>query len=166
MRLREVGLSRERLREYALPGVALLLVIAGIWLSWDTSSRRDAERAGQDAMQAAGDSIVAMLSYQPDTAEASLNDARTRLTGKFLDDYTQLIQTVVVPGAKQDRITAAAKVPAISVVSADEDHAVVLAFVDQTLAEGTKPATLTTSSVRVSLEKVDGHWLIAAFDPI
>lgn len=65
--------------------------------------------AGQDAMQAAGDSIVAMLSYQPDTAGASLNDARTRLTGKFLDDYTQLIQTVVVPGAKQDRITAAAR---------------------------------------------------------
>lgn len=50
MRLREVGLSRERLREYALPGVALLLVIAGIWLSWDTSSRRDARRrSGCDA---------------------------------------------------------------------------------------------------------------------
>lgn len=166
MRVREVRLSRERLREFALPGVALLLVIAGIWLSWDTSSRRDAERAGQEAMQAAGDSIVAMLSYQPDTAEKSLSEVRNRLTGKFLDDYTQLIQTVVVPGAKQDRITAEAKVPAISVVSAESDRAVVLAFVDQTLAEGAKPSTLTTSSVRVSLEKVDGRWLIAAFDPV
>ena len=155
-----------RLREVALPALALLLVIAAIWLSWDTSSRRDAERAGNDAAQAARDSIVAILSYQPDTAEATLNDARKGLTGGFLDAYTQLIQTVVVPSAKQDRIAAVAKVPAVSVVSADSDHAVVLAFVDQTLTEGTKPPNLTTSSVRVSMENVDGHWLIATFEPV
>ena len=77
-----------------------------------------------------------------------------------------MIQTVVVPSAKQDRIAAVAKVPAVSVVSADSDHAVVLAFVDQTLTEGTKPPNLTTSSVRVSMEKVDGHWLIATFEPV
>jgi Mce-associated membrane protein len=155
-----------RLREFAVPTLALLLVIAGIWLSWDTSVRRGAQRSGEDAMAAARDSIVAMLSYQPDSAEKSLNDARGRLTGQFLDAYTQLIQTVVVPSAKKDRITAVAKVPATSVVSADADRAVVLAFVDQTLTEGTKAPTLTTSSVRVSMEKVDDHWLIAGFDPV
>lgn len=157
---------RERLKEFAIPGLALLLVILGIWLSWDTSSRKDAEHAGQDAMQAARESIVAMLSYQPETAEKTLNEARSRLTGRFLDDYTQLIQTAVIPGAKQDRIVAVAKVPALAVVSADNGHAVVLAFVDQTLAEGAKPPTLTTSSVRVSMEKVDDRWLIAGFDPV
>lgn len=159
-------LTPERLRDFALPAVALLLVIAGVWLSWDTSSRHDAQRSGQEATAAARESIVAMLSYQPDTAEKSLNDARSRLTGQFLDAYTQLIQTVVVPSAKKDRITAAAKVPAASVMSAESDRAVVLAFVDQSLTEGAKPPTLTTSSVRVSMEKVDDHWLIAGFDPV
>lgn len=159
-------LTPARLREFALPALALLLVIAGIWLSWDTSSRRDAQRSGEEATAAARDSIVAMLSYQPDTADKSLNDARSRLTGQFLDAYTQLIQTVVVPSAKKDRISAVAKVPATSVMSAEQDRAVVLAFVDQTLTEGNKPPTLTTSSVRVSMEKVDGHWLIAGFDPV
>ena len=159
-------LTRERLREFAVPGLALLLVIAGVWLSWDTSSRRDAERGGQDAMAAARDSIVAMLSYQPDTAETTLNDSRGRLTGQFLDAYTQLIQTVVIPSAKKDRISAVAKVPATSVMSSESDRAVVLAFVDQTITEGTKPPTLTTSSVRVSMEKVDDHWLISGFDPV
>lgn len=159
-------LTPARLREFALPALALVLVIAGIWLSWDTSSRRDAQRSGEEATAAARDSIVAMLSYQPDTADKSLNDARSRLTGQFLDAYTQLIQTVVVPSAKKDRISAVAKVPATSVMSAEQDRAVVLAFVDQTLTEGNKPPTLTTSSVRVSMEKVDGHWLIAGFDPV
>lgn len=159
-------LTPARLREFALPALALLLVIAGIWLSWDTSSRRDAQRSGEEATAAARDSIVVMLSYQPDTADKSLNDARSRLTGQFLDAYTQLIQTVVVPSAKKDRISAVAKVPATSVMSAEQDRAVVLAFVDQTLTEGNKPPTLTTSSVRVSMEKVDGHWLIAGFDPV
>lgn len=159
-------LTPERLRGLALPAVALLLVIAGIWLSWNTSSRRDAQRGGEEAMAAARDSIVAMLSYQPDTAEKTLNDARSRLTGEFLDAYTQLIQTVVVPSATKDRITASATVPAVSVMSAEADRAVVLAFVDQTLTEGAKPPTLTTSSVRVSMEKVDDHWLISGFDPV
>ncbi|MGV1088646.1 MAG: hypothetical protein ACOYBX_11745 [Mycobacterium sp.] len=159
-------MTRERLREFALPALALLLVISGIWLSGDTSSRRAAERGGNDAAQAARDSIIAILSYQPDTADKTLNDARSRLTGQFLDDYTQLIQTVVVPGAKQGHISAVAKVPAVSVISAATDRAVVLAFVDQTIAEGAKPPTLTTSSVRLSMEKVDDRWLIATFDPI
>ena len=149
-----------------MPAVAAVLVIAGIWLSWDGSSRRDAQRNGEEAMAAARDSIVAILSYQPDSAEKTLNEARGRLTGQFLDDYTQLIQTVVVPGAKKDRISAVAKVPATSVVSAASDRAVVLAFVDQTLTEGAKTPTLTTSSVRVSMEKVDDRWLISGFDPV
>lgn len=154
------------MRRWLTPAVASVLVIAGIWLSWDASSRRDAQRSGEQATTAARESIVAMLSYQPDNAEKTLNDARGRLTGQFLDAYTQLIQTVVVPSAKKDRIAAVATVPAASVMSAESDRAVVLAFVDQTLTEGAKPPTLTTSSVRVSMEKVDDQWLISGFDPV
>jgi Mce-associated membrane protein len=73
---------------------------------------------------------------------------------------------VVIPGAKQKKITAAAMVPAAAAVSADTDQAVVLAYVDQTLAVGTEPPTRTNSSVRVTMEKVDGRWLISGFDPI
>lgn len=154
------------MKRWMTPAVASILVIAGIWLSWDTSSRGAAQRGGDEAMAAARESIVAMLSYQPDTAEKTLNEARGRLTGQFLDAYTQLIQTVVVPAAKKDRISAVAKVPATSVMSAQSDRAVVLAFVDQTISEGAKPPTLTTSSVRVSMEKVDDQWLISGFDPV
>lgn len=154
------------MKRWLTPAVASILVLAGIWLSWDTSSRGDAQRSGEEAMSAASESIVAILSYQPDTAEKTLNDARGRLSGQFLDAYTQLIQTVVVPAAKKDRISAVAKVPAVSVMSAESGRAVLLAFVDQTMSEGAKPPTLTTSSVRVTMEKVDDHWLISGFDPV
>jgi Mce-associated membrane protein len=57
-------------------------------------------------------------------------------------------------------------VPAAAAVSAGADRAVVLAYVDQTLALGAAPPTRTNSSVRVTMENVDGVWLISGFDPI
>ena len=157
---------RGHLRATAAGALMVLLIASGIWLFWDTGSRRQSDRAGSDAVQAARDSIVEMFSYQPDTADQKLNAARGRLTGLFLESYNQLIQTVVIPSAKQKKITAAAKVPAAAAVSAGADHAVVLAYVDQTLALGTAPPTRTNSSVRVTMENVDGVWLISGFDPI
>ena len=48
----------------------------------------------------------------------------------------------------------------------DRGHFLERSFLDQTLTEGAKPPTLITSSVRVSMEKVDDHWLISGFDPV
>lgn len=156
-----------RRRRLAIVILATVLVLASAWLSWDASQRRAAEQAGNEAAQAARDSIVAILSYQPGTAEKDLGAAaRDRLTGKFLDDYTQLIKTVVVPDAKQKGIAAAARVPAAAVVSAHGDRVVVLAYVDQTTAVGKEAPVQTNSSVRVSMERVDGRWLIAGFEPM
>lgn len=161
------AIDRERLRRLAAPILATVLAAASAWLSWDGSERRAAERAGGEAAQVVGDSIVAILSYQPDTAESDLEAAaRDRLTGKFLDDYTQLIRTVVVPNAKQKSIAAAARVPAAAVVSAESDRVVLLAYVDQTTAVGKEAPLQTNSSVRVSMERVDGRWLISGFEPI
>ena len=83
-----------------------------------------------------------------------------------MDDYTQLIRTVVIPDAKQRGISAAAQVPAAAVVSAEADRAVLLVYVDQAMAAGNAKPTQTNSSVRVTMEKIDGRWLIAGFDPI
>lgn len=159
--------DRARPRQLAATMLAIALLLASAWLAWDGTARRGAEQAGNDAIQAARESIVAILSYRPDTAEKDLDAAaRERLTGPFLDDYTQLIKTVVIPDAKQRGISAAAKVPAAAVVSAEADRAVLLVYVDQAMAAGNAKPTQTNSSVRVTMEKVDGRWLIAGFDPI
>jgi Mce-associated membrane protein len=57
-------------------------------------------------------------------------------------------------------------VPAAASVSATGKHAVVLVFVDQTTTIGDDAPSQSTSSVRVSLDKVAGRWLISQFDPV
>ena len=51
-------------------------------------------------------------------------------------------------------------------VSADPTHAVVLVFVNQTVVVGEDAPTDTSSSVRVTLDKIDGRWLISEFEPV
>jgi Mce-associated membrane protein len=77
-----------------------------------------------------------------------------------------LIHDVVIPGAKQQHISAVATVPLASSVSATTTHAVALLYVDQTTTIGAGAPTATASSVRVTLEKVGDRWLISAFEPI
>ena len=149
-----------------LPVVALLLGAGAGFLRWEDSSRRDADKARIESVQAARDSTVALLSYKPETVDKDLGSARERLTGAFLDAYTQLVNTVVIPGAKEKKISAVAQVPAAASVSAKPDHAVVLVFVDQTVVVGSDAPTNTASSVRITMDKVGDRWLISAFEPI
>jgi Mce-associated membrane protein len=43
---------------------------------------------------------------------------------------------------------------------------VVLVFVNQTIMIGNDPPTATASTVRVTLDRVQGRWLISQFDPV
>ncbi|WP_174523708.1 hypothetical protein [Mycolicibacterium novocastrense] len=149
-----------------LPALALLLAGAAGYLKWVDNSVRNADAARAESVQVAKDSTVAMLSYKPDTVEQQLNDARSLLTGEFEESYTGLINDVVIPGAQQKQISAVASVPAAASVSAGPDEAVVLVFVNQTVVMGQDAPTDTASSVRVTLEKIDGRWLISKFDPV
>jgi Mce-associated membrane protein len=149
-----------------LPALALLLASAAGFLKWQDGSARDARGARAESVRAATDSTIALLSYKPDTVEKDLDGARGRLTGTFLNAYTSLTHDVVIPGAKQKQISAVATVPAAASTSATENHAVVLLFVNQTVIVGQDAPTSTASSVRVTLDKVGGRWLISQFDPV
>lgn len=149
-----------------LPGLTLLLALGAGYLKWQDGSAQLSPEASAKPVQAATESTIAMLSYRPDTAEKDLTAARDRLTGTFRDEYTKLIQNVVIPGAKQKQISAVATVPAAATVSATETHAVALVFVNQTILIGDGAPRSTASSVRVSLDKIGERWLISQFDPV
>jgi Mce-associated membrane protein len=159
-----------------LPGLALLLALFAGFSRWEyvssgygalppAASEQDPSPA-VESMNAAKDSTIKMLSYEPDTVDQQLNSARDLLTGGFRDSYTSLINDVVIPGAKQKQISAVASVPAIATVSAEPKHAVVLLFVNQTVVVGKDPPSDTASSVRVTMEKIDDRWLISEFEPV
>jgi Mce-associated membrane protein len=59
-----------------------------------------------------------------------------------------------------------ATVPAATSTSATAARAVVLVFVNQTVVVGKDAPTNTASSVRVTLDKIDGRWLISQFEPV
>jgi Mce-associated membrane protein len=149
-----------------LPTVALVLAMAAGFFRWQDSSVRDADVARVESVQAAKDSTTALLSYKPESVEQRLGAARDRLTGDFRDSYTSLIHDVVIPGAKQKQISAVATVPAAASASASLNRAVVLVFVNQSVIVGNDAPTETASSVKVTLDKVGGHWLISGFDPV
>lgn len=149
-----------------LPGLALILALTAGFLKFVDNSVRDSNTAGIESVQAAKDGTVALLSYKPETVEKQLGDARNLLTGDFQKSYTDLTTSVVIPGAKQQQISATARVPAAAAVSADLNHAVVLLFVNQTVVVGQGAPSDTASSVRVTLDRIDGKWLISKFEPV
>ena len=147
-----------------LPVLALVLAAAACGLSYLTTKHsNDAQRAA--VIKLASDGTVTLLSYQPDTVRQQLTDARKLLTTPFLDEYTTLTKSVI-PGAEQRRIAAATSVPAAAAVSVEENHAVVLVFVNQIVRVGDQPPTSTPTSARVTLERLGGQWLIAKFEPV
>ena len=96
-----------------LPGLALLLAVAAGFLKWQDVLARESGIARIESVASAKESTIALLSYKPDTVEKDLEAARDRLTGTFKESYTQLTHDVVIPGAKQKRISAVATVPAV-----------------------------------------------------
>jgi Mce-associated membrane protein len=160
------GFSWARLLVAVLPALALILALGVGYLKWLDGTARESRAAADQSVRAASDNTVAILSYKPETVDQDLKGAADRLAEPFRQQYTQLVKDVVAPGAKQQHISAVATVPAAASVSATGKHAVVLVFVDQTTTIGNDAPTQSTSSVRVSLDKVDGRWLISQFDPV
>ncbi|MGI9125733.1 MAG: hypothetical protein ACR2JM_13430 [Mycobacterium sp.] len=159
--------DRTRLLAFTvLPALALLLGLVAAFLRWQDVSRQQSLIAADESVAAAGGASVAILSYKPETVDKELAAARDRLTGAFLDAYTQLVNDVVIPGAKEKKITAVATVAGAGSVSASPKHAVALVFIDQTTTMGKGAPTQTTSSVRVTLDKVGNRWLVSGFDPV
>jgi Mce-associated membrane protein len=161
------GIDWGRVLAYGiLPGLALVLALTAGFLKYVDNSVRDSDVARAESMQAAKDSTIALLSYQPGKVRAQLNDARNLLTGDFQGSYTSLINDVVIPGAEQKQISAVATVPAAASVSAEPNRAVVLVFVNQTVVVGADAPTDTASSVKVTLDKHGDKWLISEFQPV
>ncbi|MGI9123683.1 MAG: hypothetical protein ACR2JM_02885, partial [Mycobacterium sp.] len=141
-----------------LPALAVMLAAGTGVMRWKDMTYRHTETARERSVAAAREATVAMLSYKTATVEKDLMAARDRLTGEFLDSYTDLVKKNVIPAAKDKKISAQAQVQSASSDSASPDRAGVLVFLKHTVATGADNPTTTPSSARVTLDKVDGRW--------
>ncbi len=155
----------------ALTATTLGAAALGGW-QMQVKSRRLPPVADQSAyraaaVQAATTGTAKMLTYSPDTIEQDVSAATALLTGDFLAYYKQFTSQVVVPAAREKRVTTTASVLQAGVESLTSQRASVLVFVNQTTTSQEQPApTTTASSVRVGLVKANANWLIDRFDPL
>lgn len=149
-----------------LPLLAVVLAAASVFVYMRyvyAPQRTDTARV--ESVQAARDGVEKLLTYQPDQVRQQLTDARALTTGSFRSDYAAMTQGVIV-GAEQNHISAVTKAPAAASMSASPDHAVVLVFINQTVVVGDQTPTATPTSVKVTLDREGGKWLISGFETV
>ncbi|MDT5265742.1 MAG: Mce-associated rane protein [Mycobacterium sp.] len=171
--LDETPPRRRALKRLLVPIVLAVLLLGSAGLaSWVymTQMRPDRQTdaaVAAETIKAASDGTVALLSYTPETLDKDFATAKTHLTGDFLDYYTKFTTDVVTPAAKQKSVKTSAAVVRAAVAELKPDSAVVLVFLNQTTtSKENVDGSFTASSVKVSLTKVNGAWLISAFDPV
>ncbi|WAC54060.1 hypothetical protein [Gordonia sp. SL306] len=161
--------SRGRFVPIAL-GISTIAAVAAASTAYATVYRDDQATNGEsarEAVAAANDGTVALLSYSPKSLDADLAKGQSHLTGQFLTYYKEFTAKVVKPAATENNVETKAQVVRSAVSKLSADDAEILAFVNQSTTSKTKPdPELTSSSVKVALHRVDGNWLISSFDPV
>jgi Mce-associated membrane protein len=154
-------------------GVLVVLLVASIGLSaWlyffqYRADQQTGPQAQDTALRAAKDGTIALLSYAPETLDKDLDAAKTHLTGDFLNYYTNFTDQVVRAAAKQKAVKTTATIARGAISEMAPDTAKALLFVNQiTMSADRQEPSATSSSVLVTLTKVNDSWLISAFDPV
>lgn len=160
-----------RQRRLAVTALGLVLasaIAAGAVYWWlYRPDQLTGEQARQQVVAAAKEGIEAALSYSPENLDNDLANAKSHLTGQFLDYYSDFTTKVVTPAAKQKGVKTEANVARAAVSQMRPDKADVLVFVNQVTTSKDRPTpALATSTVMVTMVKSGGQWLIAEFKPV
>ena len=151
---------------FAASVVAAMGLAVGLFFFQYRPDRQIDDAAARQALQAASDGAVASLSYSSDSMDRDFANAKSHLTGEFLAYYDKFTKELVTPMVQQKHIAQTAAVVRAAVSELHPDSAVVLVFLNETTTSKDKAQPLTTpSSVRITLAKVNGSWLISKLDP-
>lgn len=147
--------------------VAAVSLVAYLYVGQYRPDRQIDDAAAQRAVRAASDGAVAALSYSSENIDHDFQQARSHLTGDFLAYYDKFTKDIVIPTVQQKHLSQTATVVRAAVSELGQTSAVVLAFLNETTTGKDKPQPLMTpSSVKITLTKVNGSWLISKLDPV
>ncbi|MEU6542768.1 hypothetical protein [Streptomyces sp. NPDC046859] len=160
----------------AVLGVVLVAaLVAAAVLGWQYRQGRQAEQARGEAVAAARKAAPVVLSYDYRHLDRDFSRARALLTGHFRDQYGKTTKAVVAPTATKYHGVVKATVatpadggaPAVSIVSATPDRAVVLLFVNQLTRSTQVPAPrLDLNRVRMTLTRTSDGWKVSGVDAL
>lgn len=154
-------------REWTLPvlaGLGLVLVLAlaaAVVFGWLYLAQSSDESARNEALATARAYAVTVTSYDYRDMEASIADALDGATGEFKDQYAgagDALRALM----KETKATATGEVLDAAVVTAGEDRATVLLFVDQKVTNaGTKKTKVDRNRMLLVMAKHDDRWLVS-----
>lgn len=144
--------------------VTLLLVL--FFFIYRHDAQTDPAEA-DSAVTAAREGSVTVYSYASDTIERDIANAKSHLTGDFLQQYETDSATGAVALAKHVPVRTSATVVDAAVSAMRPNSADVLVFLNLTSRKSDDPAPqVNNGSLMVSLVKVDGKWLISSMKPV
>lgn len=137
--------------------LAALLATTGV-LGWQVWQNRQLDHARQEAQRAAVGYAQVLTSIDSNKVDENFKEVLDGATGEFKDMYSQssveLRQLLI-----ENKATAHGVVVESAVQSATKDKAVVLLFVDQSVANTKLPdPRIDRSRMKMTLEKIDGQW--------
>jgi Mce-associated membrane protein len=146
--------------------VLTLLVAGGAAVVAATiPSDRSVDQASTSARSAAERAIVPILSYDAANLDDSKTEAEGYLTGSYRKEYDKLFDGVIAANAPATGTVVDARVVSSGVVRADKDRVQVFLLVDQTRTnKAEKEPVVYKNWVTVTMEKVDGDWLVSGLD--
>jgi Mce-associated membrane protein len=166
-RLAARGLEHWRSILLAVSVIAAMALAAGVFFLQYRPDREIDDAAAHRAVQAASDGAIASLSYSTDTLDRDFANAKSHLTGEFLAYYDTFTKQIVTQAVMDKHITQTVAVVRAAVSELHPNSAVVLVFLNETTTSKDKQQPLITpSSVRMTLTKVSGSWLISKLDPV
>jgi Mce-associated membrane protein len=159
-------LARWRLISIIVAVVVSIGLASAVFFVQYRPNQQTGDVAVRTVIKAASDGAVALLSYSPENLDNDVAAGKSHLTGELLRYFTGFSQYFVTPAVRQQGIKASASVLRAAAVDMRPSSAMVLLFVHQTTSSRDKPdPILSTNSVRVTLTKINGSWLIAKFEP-
>jgi Mce-associated membrane protein len=138
-------------------------VAAGI-LDTQTSNNTSTQQERDAAVAAAKTEIPQILSYNYKTLSADLARASADTTGQFSGQFGVLAGQLIGPNATKQQTVTKAAVPVAAAVDSSGNQVTVLVFVDQSTTSKAQPkAQANASQLRVTMQKVNGRWLVEEF---
>lgn len=152
--------NRRRFSPRTVAAAAAFAALVGAtgFLGWQVWQQRQIAAAGEEAQRAAVSYAEVLTSIDSDKVDENFKEVLDGATGEFKDMYTQssveLRQLLI-----ENKATARGVVVESAVQSASKDKAVVLLFVDQSVANAKLPdPRIDRSRMKMTLEKLDGRW--------
>jgi Mce-associated membrane protein len=150
----------------ALVPVVVVLAVATLvsFLRWQSANAADSARSA--AVTAANRRVPALLSYSYQTFGTVLAQAKTDTTPQFGATYAKLMSGQVEPQAIKDHVVTQATVSGTAVESTGSGGVTLLMFLNQqTKTDAKAQSVLNDTAVRVTMQDVNGTWLVANLTP-